>query len=189
MTRLALAVMLAGVTLAGCGELAAESDTEEPATAFTLTSSAFIDAQPVPRKHAKDPEGENVSPPLAWTDAPAGTLSFALIVDDPDAPSADNPRPEGPWIHWVALVPATRTEVPENYSATANTQGRNDSGQPGYCGPFPPIGSGTHRYIFTLYALDVLDPVVPAEFTKADLLRAIEGHVLDKAVLTGTYER
>jgi len=192
LTRLAIIVLAVSVALTGCRELSASADdAEESDTVFTLTSSAFAHGQPIPRKYAMNPEGENASPPLAWTGVPEGTLSFALIVDDPDAPSADNPRPEGPWVHWVAMLSGSTTELSEDYSSTADmsTQGRNDSGRCGYDGPFPPKGSGPHRYYFTLYALDVLEPTLGSDFSKADLLRAIDGHVLESTELMGTYER
>jgi Raf kinase inhibitor-like YbhB/YbcL family protein len=191
MTRLAMVVMMFGAVMVGCGGPSANANgTDDPAPVFTLTSTAFVRGQAIPKTYAKKPEGDNISPPLAWSDAPTGTLSFALVMDDPDAPSADNPRPQGPWVHWLVLLPSNLSGVPQNYSATTdNAQGRNDSGRNGYDGPFPPLGSGPHRYVFTLYALDVLDPAVPAGFSKADLLQAIEGHVLEQVTLTGTYER
>lgn len=168
---------------------ATAEDGEDPAT-FVLTSEAFAEGQAIPRKYAKEPEGENISPALAWTGAPAGVRSFALIVDDPDAPSAENPRPEGPWVHWVVpKISGSWQSVPVSYGNDyALEQGINDSGDLGYCGPLPPKGSGTHRYVFTLYALDAPLTVQPGA-TKAEVVTAMDGHVLATAVLTGTYQR
>ena len=189
-------IIIAALSLmvcAGCrdeqaGE--ASADDTDPATAFTLTSSAFVEGQAIPKKHAQEPEGENVSPALAWTNAPDGTVSFAMIVDDPDAPSARNPRPEGPWVHWVVpVIASTDASLAEGYgNGDVPDQGTNDSGSVGYAGPLPPKGSGVHRYVFTLYALDATLNVGPGA-TKADVVTAINGHVLATAVLTGTYQR
>src|SRR2546426_12557047 len=115
-----------------------------------LTSTAFRDGQSIPTKYTAD--GRNISPPLAWTDPPAGTKSFALICEDPDAP-------RGTFTHWLAFnLPAESRELPEGLSAEAtrpdgSLQGTNDFGKPGYGGPSPPPGK-PHRYVFQLLALD-----------------------------------
>jgi len=144
---------------------------------FTLTSPAFVQGGPIPRRHACD--GPNVSPALAWAGAPAGTVAFALVVDDPDARG---------FIHWVVPVIAPEaTGLPEGIPAAGPPgQGRNDFGRIGWGGPCPP--SGTHRYVFSLYALDAA-PALPSQATAADLRRAISGHVLAETRLTGTYRR
>ncbi len=151
--------------------------------AFQLTSSAFPAAGAIPAKHTCD--GADVSPPLAWTDPPSATRSFALICDDPDAPM-------GTWVHWVLYnIPASSRGLPEAIPgeqelADGSRHGRNSWGRTGYGGPCPP--SGTHRYFFRLYALDTDLDLAPGA-TKADVLRAMDGHVLASAELMGTYRR
>jgi Raf kinase inhibitor-like YbhB/YbcL family protein len=152
--------------------------------AFTLTSSAFKAGAAIPQQHTCD--GADLSPPLRWDGAPAGTKSFALIVDDPDAPV-------GTWVHWVLYdVPARITELPQGVPANdtlANgaKHGVNDFRRVGHGGPCPPPGK-PHRYFFKLYALDAPTNLKPRA-TKADVLRAIDGHVLAQAELMGTYKR
>jgi Raf kinase inhibitor-like YbhB/YbcL family protein len=145
---------------------------------FALESGAFGNAQAIPSRHSC--EGEDVSPPLRWSDVPEGTQSLALVVDDPDAP-------RGVFTHWLAwgLDPVAEG-LGEGESAPR--EGRNDFGATGYRGPCPPPGHGRHRYVFRLYALDA-EPELDAGAAKAELERAIEGHVLTTAELVGTYER
>jgi Raf kinase inhibitor-like YbhB/YbcL family protein len=147
-------------------------------TDFALESSSFGHAQAIPSRHTCD--GEDLSPPLRWTNVPDGTRALALVVDDPDAPS-------GIFTHWVAwgLDPAADGL---GEAETAPSEGRNDFGADGYRGPCPPPGHGRHRYAFRLYALD-REPELDAGAGKAELERAIEGHVLTIAELVGTYER
>lgn len=155
--------------------------------ALTLRSPSFAPNGSIPTKYTC--EGDDVSPPLEWSDAPAGTKSFALIVDDPDAP--DPKAPKMTWVHWVVYnLPAVISALPEGAAASAlpagARQGLNDWKRPGYGGPCPPIGR--HRYFFKLYALDtVLPDLGPA--TKAQVEQAMQGHVLGKAELIGTYEK
>ncbi len=152
--------------------------------AFELRSSAFWSGGAIPMKHTC--HGSDVSPPLRWSDPPAKTTSFALIVDDPNAPG-------GTWVHWVLLgLPGTLRELaegvpPEDTLPGIGTQGMNDFGKVGYDGPCPPRGPA-HRYFFKLYALDT-DLTLPPRKTKAELLKAMEGHVLDQAELMGRYKR
>jgi len=155
--------------------------------AMQLVSSAFTDAQPIPRQHTC--EGADVSPPLAWRGVPAGTRSLVLIVDDPDAPDPAAPRMT--WVHWLLYnLPAESGGLPEGVRAGAlpagTLQGVNDWKRTGYGGPCPPIGR--HRYFFKLYALDALLPDLghPA---KAKLESAMQGHVVGQAVLMGTYQK
>lgn len=158
---------------------------------FTLSSRAFGAADRIPQVHAYAPEGDNVSPPLAWSGVPAGTKELALIVDDPDAP-----RPQ-PWVHWVLYaIPAGVTELPPDASQGTGriteprgiVEGKNDFGDLGWGGPLPPEGHGTHHYHFKLYALDgALD--VGEGASKSDLLQAMKGHVLAETELVGTYSR
>ncbi len=154
---------------------------------FSLRSPAFPPAGEIPKEYTCD--GGDVSPPLAWTGVPAGTKSFALVVDDPDAP--DPKAPKTTWVHWVLYdIPASATALPR--AATLKSlpagarEGVNDWKRTGYGGPCPPIGR--HRYFHKLYALDTSlgDLGHP---TKATLERAMEAHVLAKAELVGTYQR
>jgi Raf kinase inhibitor-like YbhB/YbcL family protein len=145
---------------------------------FELTSGAFAQGQPIPRRHTC--EGEDVSPPLAWSGVPEGTVSLALVVDDPDAPS-------GTFTHWLAWgIDPALDGLREGEAAPV--EGRNDFGSAGWRGPCPPPGHGPHRYFFKLHALDgELD--LPAGAEKAEVEQAIEGRALAVAELTGTYER
>jgi len=148
-----------------------------------ISSTAFDDGQMIPRRYTCD--GDDTSPPLSWTGVPEDTGSLALICDDPDAPM-------GTFVHWVLYnLPADTGELPEGLSAEderpdGSLQGRNDFGNVGYGGPCPP--GGTHRYRFKLYALDKsLD--LKSGVQKADLLAAMEGHVLEEGRLVGKYSR
>lgn len=147
---------------------------------FGLTSPAFGEGQVVPVRYTAD--GPDLSPPLRIQDPPEGTVSFALIMDDPDAPM-------GTWVHWVAWnIPGTASAIPEGGLPEGAVEGTNSWGRTGYGGPSPPRGTGVHRYVFTLYALDTtLD--LPPSTDKAGLLAAIKGHVLGEARLVGTYTR
>jgi Raf kinase inhibitor-like YbhB/YbcL family protein len=152
---------------------------------LTLSSPAFGDHGPIPAVYSCD--GENVPPPLGWSGEPAHTASYALIVDDPDAP--DPAAPQRTFVHWVLYnIPAPVRELEEAVLPGAlpdgTVQGRNDEGATGYSGPCPPVGR--HRYFFKLYALDV-ELAGLENATKADLERAMEGHVLEMAQLVGTY--
>jgi len=150
---------------------------------FTLISDAFDNGTYIPKKYTCD--GENISPPLKWYDAPKGVVSYVLIVYDPDAP-------RGIFYHWLLYnIPANTTSLPENIMKKDNTpygfQGINDFGRIGYGGPCPPPGKA-HRYIFLLLALDTkvnLDSGASIE----DLLRSIRGHVIAYAKLVGLYKR
>lgn len=150
-----------------------------------LTSPAFPDHGPIPARYTC--EGENLSPPLQWRGAPAGTQSFVLIIDDPDAP--DPAAPKMTYVHWVLydLPPTTHGLEEGTANLPAGTGvGINDWRRADYGGPCPPIGR--HRYRHKLYALDnKLGPLVNA--TKAVLEKAMAGHILAETVLTGTYQK
>jgi Raf kinase inhibitor-like YbhB/YbcL family protein len=154
------------------------------AMAFELTSAAFKPGESIPSVHTCD--GQDLSPPLAWTGPPPGTKRFALVCDDPDAPA-------GTWVHWLIYdIPAGTLQLPQGMAPTpilgdGSRQGINDFKRPGYGGPCPPRGK-PHRYYFRLYAVDTpvgLDPGV----TRAALDRAMQGHVLAKVELMGRYAR
>jgi len=154
---------------------------------LTLSSPCFPQGGVIPRRCTGD--GADTSPPLAWNGAPEGTRSFALIVEDPDAP--DPAAPRRTWVHWLVCgLPASATSLPEGASGQSmppgSNEGRNDSGGSGYEGPYPPIGS--HRYFFKLYALDT-QPGLRAGYAKPELLKAMDGHVLASAELMGTYAK
>jgi Raf kinase inhibitor-like YbhB/YbcL family protein len=145
---------------------------------LTLSSTAFEANGEIPAVHTCD--GPGTAPPLSWIGAPAGTRSFALIVDDPDAP--DPAAPQRTFVHWVVYdIPKSATTL----NGKGYKEGLNDRRQRGYTGPCPP--KGRHRYFFKLYALDA-DLSDLDQPTKADLERAMSGHVLDQAELIGTYE-
>lgn len=143
-----------------------------------LTSNAFGDGEPIPRRHTC--EGEDLSPPLTWTDPPDGTSSLALIVDDPDAP-------RGTFTHWLAwgIDPAAGGL---REGEAARVEGSNDFGQTNYRGPCPPPGHGPHRYFFRLHALEENLELEPGA-TKAELERAVSAGSVAVAELMGTYER
>jgi Raf kinase inhibitor-like YbhB/YbcL family protein len=154
---------------------------------LTLTSPAFQHQGEIPSRHTC--EGEDVSPALAWSGAPQGTRSLALIVDDPDAP--DPKAPKMTWVHWVLYdLPPSSAGLPEGVDPRAlpagTREGTNDWKRTGWGGPCPPMGR--HRYFFKLYALDaeLADLRQP---TKARLEEAMKGHVLAQTELVGTYEK
>ena len=152
--------------------------------ALSISSPAFQDAEKIPIRYTC--QGQDVSPPLAWGEPPAGTKSFALIVDDPDAPG-------GAFTHWVLFnIPSDTRQLPEAVATQAQLpggalQGKNDFGQIGYGGPCPPPGA-PHRYRFILYALDqALN--LKAGVSKKQVLDAMQRHILAQGQLTGKYQR
>lgn len=151
---------------------------------FTISSSAFVAGENIPATYTCD--GQNISPPLAWGDDPPGTASFALILEDPDAPVKN-------FTHWVIFnLPPDTPGLPEAVTkdtrlASGALQGKNGAGTIGYFGPCPPRGS-PHHYRFTIYALDKsLD--LTAGATKGQVLEAIEGHILAQSQFVGLYQR
>lgn len=152
---------------------------------FSLTSPAFSTESSIPSQFTCD--GENISPPLNWSGAPKGTKSFALIVDDPDAP--DPAQPKTVWSHWVVYNIPPETESFEegiHHFPKGTLIGSNDWEENEYGGPCPPVGQ--HRYFFKLYALDLVLPNLHFP-TKERLEQAIKGHVIGQAVLIGTYQK
>jgi len=177
--RLAAALVAAAVLGAASGE---------DGMTLRLGSSAFAAGGGIPARHTCD--GEDVSPPLAWGDPPQGTKSFAVVVDDPDAPDPKAPRTV--WVHWVVYdLPADARSLREGMRKNADLpkgarMGSNDWGKAAWGGPCPPVGR--HRYFHKLYALDlVIGDRGP--LTKRELEGAMKGHVLAQAELVGTYER
>jgi len=154
---------------------------EKPDATYSMfiSSPAFKHNGLIPKKYTCD--GGDINPPLYISGVPASaTKSLALIVDDPDAPV-------GTWVHWTLwnITPQT-AEIPENSAPLGAFEGTTDFGRPGYGGPCPP--SGTHRYFFKLYALDIL-LTLPSTARKADVEKAMQGHIMDKAELIGLYKR
>jgi hypothetical protein len=152
-----------------------------------LLSTAFEHLGKIPRRYTC--EGEDVSPPLSWTDPPPGTKTLALVVEDPDAP--DPQAPKLTWVHWVLFnIPASARGFPEAVPAArlpeGTLEGKNDWKRTGYGGPCPPIGR--HRYFVKLYALDAELPDLGRP-TRKELLKAMEGHILGGAELIGTYQK
>ncbi|MGO8915077.1 MAG: YbhB/YbcL family Raf kinase inhibitor-like protein [Stellaceae bacterium] len=148
-----------------------------------LTSAAFANGSEIPARFTCD--GDNLSPPLAWSGAPSPTRSFAIVCSDPDAPS-------GVWYHWAALDIRHDVNALEEHcrpGSTAMRQAINDFGKRGYGGPCPPRGNGRHHYHFTLYALDVEHLDVPASAHCRDVENAARAHALATAELIGVYAR
>ena len=152
-------------------------------SSIQVTSTAIKEGQPIPRPYTCD--GVNISPPLEWNGTPKSAKTIAIIADDPDAPS-------GTWVHWVVYnLPAENIGLVENLPATEDLkagglQGMNDFKKIGYGGPCPP--SGTHRYFFKVYAIDSELPL-KAGATKADVEKAMQGHIVAQGQLMGTYSR
>jgi len=163
----------------------ASPNNDDSSLPFELISTAFEQGEPMPVKYSCD--GDDISPSLAWGDPPSGTQSLALIMDDPDAPG-------GIWVHWVLFnIPPDLRELEEDLPITGKNQdpnaiffGENSWGRIGYGGPCPP--SGTHRYFFKLYALDMKINLLPGA-TKQEILNAMDGHILAETELMGTYSR
>jgi Raf kinase inhibitor-like YbhB/YbcL family protein len=152
-----------------------------------ISSPAYTDGVSMPAKYTC--EGKDLSPPLEWSGVPAGTKSFVLIIDDPDAPDPKAPRMT--WVHWVLYdLPPDSSGLPEDANSKglpAGTKvGINDWKRPDYGGPCPPIGR--HRYFHKLYALDTKLSEL-SKPTKADIEAAMKGHVLAEAVLIWTYQK
>lgn len=155
-------------------------------SSLAITSAAFADGAQIPQRYTCD--GENVSPALSWTGVPSGTASFALAVEDPDAPG-------GSFLHWLIYdIPATVTSLPEHVDTTASVaslggakQGKNGFGKSGYGGPCPPPGS-PHHYHFRVFALDTLLGL-PAGASRDQVTKAMNRHELGQAEMVGMYGR
>jgi Raf kinase inhibitor-like YbhB/YbcL family protein len=171
------------LTSTGCNQGNKEGKVKKEIEKITVKSPAFQSGGKIPSKFTCD--GENISPALQWGPVPEGTVTFALIADDPDAPS-------GTWVHWVIYnIPPGVTNLPEKTTLpfekeTGAISGKSSFGKGGYGGPCPP--GGTHRYFFKIYALDT-NLTLPALSSKQDLLKAMEGHIIGQGELMGTYQR
>lgn len=176
-----------GATVSRPGSLILDHFRTAGAT-LRIESAAFRAGDRIPERYAGD--GKNVSPPLHWSAGPAGTESYALILEDPDAPKAV------PFVHWILYdIPANMTMLeeglPTKYRLTQPAgalQGKNDFGEVGYFGPRPPVGHPVHNYHFEVYALDKKIGL-PLGAGRADFMGAIEGHVLAAGDYVGTYQR
>lgn len=173
--------------LVGCGDGDDDATIKPPEgeefMSISLTSSAFQDSKPIPTKYTCDEN--NISPPLRWSDPPEGTKSFVIVCNDPDAAS-------GTWIHWLLYnIPGDTRSLPEAVSTAPNladgsSNGKNSWNNSGYEGPCPP--SSTHLYSFKIYALDIVLNI-DAGANKEILYTIMDGHVLARGELTGTYSR
>jgi len=153
------------------------------AAALSITSPAFTEGSNIPSKFTCDAGQTSPSPALAWKDAPANTKSFVLILHDPDVPMP------GGFTHWVLFdIPASTTQLPEGFQpGSVGVSGNTGMRRQGYMGPCPP--TGVHHYHFTLAALDVPSLGLQAGASKADVEKAMEGHVVGKAGLVGLYQK
>jgi Raf kinase inhibitor-like YbhB/YbcL family protein len=179
-----IAMILLGWLGFGGTAIAPQARPAEGAVTFHLSSNSFGDGQPIPVRFTCD--GDDISPDLHWSGAPAGTRSFVLIVDDPDAS-------RGPWVHWVLYdLPAGTTSLPSRprskEAPAVGQQGQNSFRQTGYNGPCPPAGPA-HHYIFHLYALSVEHLDLPKDAGRDQVDQAMREKVLGEAKLTGTYQR
>lgn len=168
--------------VSGCGSRApasADRQAASPATKLALTSDAFKDGQAIPKVYSCD--GANHAPAIHWSNPPAGTRSFALVIDDPDAAG-------GTFRHWgVFDIPASTRGIGEGQHV--GTEVNNDGGKPGYTGPCPPRGSGVHHYHFKLFALGTGKLGLKPDAKVVDIENAASAHVIGQGELIGTYER
>jgi len=180
----------AALVVAALAAVAVALNAQAAPAAIRVDSPVLKSNQPIPRDYTAD--GRNMSPPLAWSNVPAGTRQLAVVCEDPDA---GNPPP---FVHWVIYnIPATATGLPENVpfepdapmpaSIAGAVQGVSGFRRPIYRGPAPPPGK-THHYHFVVYALDASLDLKPG-LTRADLLSAIQGHLIGQGELVATYER
>jgi len=196
--RLPIAMILAGIILCACSTtqqpVRPATDKTNPATpkipdtattpvTMTISSPAFQDGAKIPVKYTC--KGQSISPTLQWANAPQGAKSYALILEDPDTSS-------GTLTHWIIFnISPDSNNLPEGVptqtgNQTTFSQGNNSFGKTGYDGPCPPSGQ-SHRYIFSLYALDTVLSQLKAGASKSDVLEAMQSHILASGRLTGTF--
>lgn len=169
-------LLLCGITLVGCGKGTAYPE-PKPNVTMQFSSTSFAEGQAIPEKYSA--YGENVSPQLSWSKAPEGTRSLVLLVEDPDAPRPD------PFVHWLVFnIPASTSNIAEGQIPEGVTDGRNDADSTAYYGPKPP--SGTDHYHFKLFAIDQ-QLTLSQGASKAEVMKAIDGHTLATAELIGSY--
>ena len=167
------------VALAGCDSRTPSANAKVPVVTLAVTSDAFGEGQAIPGRFTCDGAGQ--SPPLRWSEAPASTKSFAIVVTDPDAPG-------GLFRHWGAFgIPAATRSI--GRGQVIGSEAVNDFGKPGYGGPCPPKGEGWHRYRFNILALDVEQLGLSSAATVGDLESAAQRHLVGRGELTATYER
>jgi len=187
--RVQCLTVLAFLGAAGVANIAAQQQTPPPPSKFKLSSSAYAEGSMIPTQYScADPNA--TSPALSWTNPPNNTTSFAVIFHDTDGAPAKGTMDVTHWIFWN--IPGSSTQMTGNVKVDASPdgiqQGKNVRGENGYRPPCPPPGATPHHYIFELYALDQkLD--LPAGATRADLLKAMEGHVIGKATYVGLFGR
>ena len=177
-----------GVTLLGLIEFPLNSACQNGGAMFTISSSAFKNNETIPQKYTG--LGDDISPELNWSGAPENTKEFAIICDDPDAPTAE------PWVHWVIYgISGSTKSLPvalpqQQHLKTAGDviQGLNSWNTIGYRGPLPPSRSGKHHYHFSIFALDKALGLKPG-LSKNDLLKQLDGHVISTSTITGVYSR
>jgi Raf kinase inhibitor-like YbhB/YbcL family protein len=185
--KLPLLLVLISALMQSAPMMQAVHAEEEKAMTLKLTSTAFAHEGAIPKIHTC--QGQDVSPPLAWSGVPANAKSLVLIVDDPDAP--DPAAPKMTWVHWVLYnIAASATGLPQGVSAkelpAGTLQGISDFQRTGYGGPCPPVGR--HRYFHKLYALDIVLPDLKKP-RKQDVEKEMKGHIVEQAVLIGTYQK
>ena len=201
MKTLLVSTVVVGIAVGAAAQVIAQAT---PAK-ITITSSAFKDGEMIPKDYTGDTGAKNVSPPLAWTGAPASTKEFALILDDPDAAQFNNGQP---YVHWIVYnIPGTVKGLPEGLPAgkiaegplngavqgmsnmVRAPRGGGPAPAPVYRGPAPPAGSGPHHYTFTVYALDAPIPASETLMNKTQLLDVIKGHIVGEGKLIGIFQR
>ena len=177
--RVLIVSLLLALSGAACQPPAA-IDLGGSAMTFKLSSPAFADGATIPVDFSC--EGQDKSPELRWSESPANTRSFALIMDDPDAPG-------GTFTHWVLFdIPPSISQLAEDDQSTG-ISGQNGFGRNGYGGPCPPKGRGAHRYFFKLYALDIASLQLKAGAARSEVEAAVKGHVIGQAQWLGRFER
>lgn len=191
--RIRLVVSLTGLTLLAAGVALAQGGGKKgpPPPALRMTSSSFADGSVIPDKYTQQVGPEAVSPELSWTDVPPGTESFVLLFHDPDVAIAKKLEDVTHWITWN--IPGTATKLPEGVKpeekmSDGMIQGKNRGGRVGYMGPGAPPTAPEHHYTFELFALDTKLDLGP-DASREDVMKAIDGHILGKAVYEGRFHR